>query len=58
MKAIVKALYNEPILASGVLLGAATALVATDVIAAWIPVVLVGILTPIQRYFVTPDQPA
>lgn len=57
MKAIVKALYNEPVLASGVLLAAATALVAASVIAAWIPLVLVAVLTPISRYYSTPDQP-
>ena len=57
MKVILKALYNEPVLAAGVLLAAATALVAADVIAAWIPVVAVAVLTPIQRYYTTPDQP-
>ena len=57
MKKIIQALYNEPVLAAGVLLGAATALAAAEVISPWIPVVAVGILTPIQRFFTTPDQP-
>jgi hypothetical protein len=57
MKTIVRAFYNEPVLACGVVLGALAALATADVIDPVWTLVGIGIFTPIQRYFVTPDQP-
>lgn len=54
LKAVLKVLYNEPVVFLGCLSAAAVALVQGDVIAAWIALVVVAVVTPIQRYFVTP----
>ena len=56
MKAIVKAFLNEPVLACGVILGALAALATADIIAPVWTLVGIGIFTPIQRHFVTPDE--
>lgn len=56
MKPVLQSLYGEPVVFLGVVQGAATALVAAHVIAAWIPLVSLAIVTPIQRYYVKPRK--
>jgi len=56
MKAVVRALYNEPVVFLAVVQGAATGLAAAHLIAAWIPVLTLAIVTPAQRRFVRPKR--
>lgn len=58
MKALAKAFYNDPILALGVLQAVATGLAGSDLIAPWVGVAIVGVLTALQRGLVKPDPPA
>jgi len=57
MKAVAKALFNEPIIFLAAVQAAATALAAADVITGWIPLVSLGVITAIQRNFSTPAKP-
>jgi hypothetical protein len=54
MKAVVKLLYNEPVVFLGALQGAVTAAAADGAISGWIPVVTLAFTTPILRYVVKP----
>lgn len=58
MKAVVKALYTEPILFLAAVQAAATALAAAHIIVAWIPLVTLGVVTAIQRNYSTPAKKA
>lgn len=56
MKAVLRTLYGEPVVFLGALQGAATALAAAEVITAWIPLVSLAVVTPIQRHYVKPRR--
>lgn len=57
MKTLAKAFYTDPVLALGVLQAIATGLAGSDVIAPWVGVCIVGVLTVFQRSLVKPDPP-
>lgn len=54
MRAIVNAFYSEPVVALGVIQATGAALAAEGVIAGWIGVLVVAVVVPLQRHFVTP----
>lgn len=56
MKTVLRALWSEPIVFLGVLAAIATGLAGSDVIAPWVGVVIVGVVTALQRSVVTPTQ--
>lgn len=56
MKAVLKALYTEPILFLATVQAAATALAAASVITGWIPLVSLGVISGIQRNYSTPAK--
>jgi hypothetical protein len=57
MRALAKLFYNDPVLALGVLQGVATGLAGSGLIAAWVGVAIVGVLTAFQRALVKADPP-
>jgi hypothetical protein len=57
MKAVARALYNQPVIFLAAIQAGFTALAATDVITTWIPLVTLGVVAAIQRSLVTPDKP-
>jgi hypothetical protein len=56
MKAIVRSLYTEPVVFLAVVQGGLTAAAAAGKISAWIPLVSLAIVTPLQRRFVSPGK--
>jgi hypothetical protein len=58
MKAVLKALYTEPILFLAAVQTGLTALAAASVITGWIPVVSLAIITALQRNYVKPAKAA
>lgn len=56
MKAVLRAFWSEPIVFLGVLAAVATGLAGSDVIAPWVGVVIVGVVTALQRSVVAPTQ--
>jgi hypothetical protein len=56
MKAVLKALYTEPILFLAAVQAGLTALAAANVITGWIPVVSLAIVTGIQRNYAKPAK--
>lgn len=57
MKALAKAFYNDPVLALGVLQAVATGLAGSNLIAGWVAVTIVAVLTALQRGLVKADPP-
>ena len=58
MKAVAKALFNEPVVFLAVVgVGIPTALALAHLVPAWAPAAAAAIVTPLQRYFVKPDKP-
>lgn len=57
MKAVARALYNQPVIFLAAIQAAFTALAATEVITTWIPLVTLAIVAGVQRSLVTPDKP-
>lgn len=55
MKAVIAAFYKEPVLFLGVLQAAAVALATQHIVATWVAALVVAVLVPVQRNFVTPD---
>lgn len=58
MKAIVRALYNDPVIAAGVLQTGAVGLAASEAVPWWVALVVVPVTAFIARNFTRPDQPA
>lgn len=56
MKAVIRAFWTEPLVFLGVLSAVATGLTGSDIIAPWVGVVIVGVVTALQRSVVTPTQ--
>lgn len=56
MKKVLAVLYTEPVVFLGALAAGVAALGAAEVIPLWIAPVLIAIVTPIQRHFVTPNE--
>lgn len=56
MKRVATALYEEPVVFLGAVQAAVTGLAAGHIIAGWIPVVTLAVLTPLQRRFVRPRR--
>lgn len=54
MKAIVKALYTEPIIFLGAVQAAVTVLAAEHVITGWIPLATLAVIAALQRRLVSP----
>lgn len=54
MKALLKKFYDEPVFALGVLSAAAAVLVSEGVVAGWVGVLAVAVITAAQRALVEP----
>jgi hypothetical protein len=56
MKAIGKALWNNPVVCLGVTTGVLAALAACGLVPAWVPVVALAAATPLTRRFTRPAR--
>jgi len=56
MKAIGKALWNNPVVCLGVVTAGCAASSAAGLIPGWVPIVEVGIATPLTRQFTKPAK--
>lgn len=56
MKAIGKALWNNPVVCLGVITGGCAALAMAGLVPGWVPVVEVGLATPLTRRFTKPAR--
>lgn len=54
MSKVIKVFWNEPVITLSCATGAAGVLAEQHIIPAWIPLVVLAVVTPIQRHFVTP----
>ena len=56
MKAVLNALYSEPVVFLAVVQAVVIAAATADLFPVWVPALSLAIVTPLQRHFATPAR--